>query len=171
MPAPLRMALYRSFRRDRCDERKLRWPTRDEPARFAISARNEVRYDVREATRGPAPARILLLGATGYGLYRLIRERGYECSVVSPSLSRAGSSISLERCARHWWVADLLADFKCLWAGVAGKRSACCRWPLPPRSSALDSDLTDSHAARSVWASRRDRAGRRSHLSSRALQA
>lgn len=61
-------------------------PTRDEPARFAISASDEVRYAVREATRGPAPARILLPGATDYGLYRLLREIGSECTFVAPSL-------------------------------------------------------------------------------------
>jgi transposase len=78
-----------------------------EPARFAGTIGPDVRVLLKLLAKAGDPAQVSVVyeaGPTGYGLYRELRERGYRCEIVAPSLipRRPGDRVKNDRrdCAR-----------------------------------------------------------------------
>jgi transposase len=78
-----------------------------EPARFVGTVEADVNKLLKVLAKAGAPAEVSVVyeaGPTGYGLYRELRRRGYQCEIIAPSLipRRAGDRIKNDRrdCAR-----------------------------------------------------------------------
>ena len=92
-----------------------------EPARFVGTIGPDVRVLLKLLARAGDPAQVSVVyeaGPTGYGLYRELCQRGYQCEIVAPSLipSRPGDRVGLRR------QAGLRAD-------RGGEGASLCRGP------------------------------------------
>ena len=92
-----------------------------EPARFAGTIGPDMRVLLKLLAKAGDPAQVSVVyeaGPTGYGLYRELRQRGYRCEVVAPSLipRRPGDRVKNDRrdCAR---LAELsrAGELKAIW--------------------------------------------------------
>lgn len=88
-----------------------------EPSRFIGTIRNDLAPLLKVLGKLGAPQHISVVyeaGPTGYGLYRALRERGYGCTVIAPSLTphRPGDRVKTDRrdseqLARLWRAGEL----------------------------------------------------------------